>query len=116
MSVTHQPTEAIEIFYSYAREDEELCKELEKHLSILKRQGVIAGWHDRKISPGKEWEEEIDTHLNTARIILLLISADFMDSRAFGNSSTVMIVRAPQRVGVEAQVAHNAGQQAQRPE
>ncbi|MBM4467864.1 MAG: toll/interleukin-1 receptor domain-containing protein [Chloroflexi bacterium] len=80
MSVALQPTKTIEIFYSYAREDEELRNELEKHLSILKRQGVLAGWHDRKISPGKEWKDEIDMHLNTARIILLLISADFMAS------------------------------------
>jgi len=39
------PTSALEVFYSYAHEDEHLRKELEKHLSLLKRQGLIAGWH-----------------------------------------------------------------------
>jgi hypothetical protein len=80
MSGASKPTEPIEIFYAYSHKDEHLRDELEKHLSILKRQGVIIGWHDRKISPGREWEGEIDTHLNTARIILLLISPDFIAS------------------------------------
>src|SRR5260370_35842881 len=53
---------------------------LVKHLSVLKRQGIIDIWHDRNISAGTEWEREIDKHLNTAQIILLLISPDFMDS------------------------------------
>ena len=72
--------EPIEVFFSYSHTDERLRDELEKHLSILKRQGVIAGWHDRKIGAGKEWEGVIDMHLNTARVILLLISADFLAS------------------------------------
>ncbi len=70
----------IEIFFCYAREDENLRNELEKHLSILKQQGQIITWHDRKIGAGKEWEREIDTHLNTAHVILLLISQNFMNS------------------------------------
>ena len=72
---------AIEIFYSYAHEDEALRKELEKHLTSLQRQGIIAGWHDRLISAGTEWEHQIDSHLNTAGIILLLISASFIASK-----------------------------------
>src|SRR5205085_8494618 len=32
------------------------------------------------ISPGREWARDIDTHLNTADIILLLVSSDFMAS------------------------------------
>jgi hypothetical protein len=68
------------IFFAYAREDETLRDELEKHLSSLKRKDVITSWHDRRISAGKEWEGEIDTYLNTARVILLLISPDFIAS------------------------------------
>ncbi|MBI1929986.1 SUMF1/EgtB/PvdO family nonheme iron enzyme [Candidatus Poribacteria bacterium] len=76
----NQSTEPIEVFYSYAHEDEELRNELEKHLSVLRRQGVISNWHDRKISAGREWEGEISEHLNGSRIILLLISAAFLAS------------------------------------
>ena len=69
-----------EIFFSYAHQDEEWRIQLEKHLSSLKRRKLISGWHDRKIFPGQEWEAEIDTHLGTAPIILLLVSPDFIAS------------------------------------
>lgn len=49
-------------------------------LRPLERQGLIEQWHDREISAGAEWEREIDKHLNTAQIILLMISPDFMNS------------------------------------
>ena len=73
-------TDAITVFYSYAHEDEKLRDELDKHLRVLERQGVIASWHDRKISVGKEWDKLIDERLETARIILLLVSPDFIAS------------------------------------
>ncbi len=68
------------LFYSYSHGDETLRDELEKHLSILKRQDVISAWHDRKISAGEEWKGEIDEHLDKAHVILLLISSDFLAS------------------------------------
>src|SRR5579864_1685059 len=70
----------IEVFCSYAHEDETWLRMLEKHLIQLKRQKLIANWHDRHILPGTDWAKEIDTHLNSATIILLLISADFLYS------------------------------------
>ena len=77
---TSKTPRPIEIFYSYSHRDEDLRSELEKHLSLLKRNGVIAEWHDRKIVPGAEWSGEIDEHLETADIILLLVSSDFIAS------------------------------------
>ena len=75
-----QTPNEIEVFYSYSHKDEELRDQLENHLAILKHQGIITNWHDRRIGAGKEWEGEIDEHLNTAYIILLLISSDFIAS------------------------------------
>lgn len=71
---------SIDIFFSYSHKDEVLRDELVKQLSLLRRQGWIANWYDRDIEAGTEWKQEIDEHLNTARIILLLISPDFMAS------------------------------------
>ncbi|MFB2897870.1 toll/interleukin-1 receptor domain-containing protein [Aerosakkonemataceae cyanobacterium BLCC-F50] len=70
----------IEVFFSYSHRDEALRDELAKHLSIMRRQGIIDAWYDRAISAGSEWAGEIDAHLNSAQIILLLISADFLAS------------------------------------
>src|SRR6266568_6822785 len=70
----------LEVFYSYAHKDERLRQKLETHLSTLQQQGLIMPWHDRNISAGTDWEREIDVHLNTAHLILLLISPDFVAS------------------------------------
>lgn len=71
---------SVTIFFCYAHEDEALLKQLKAHLILLQRQRVIDLWHDRDISAGTEWEQEISHHLNAAQIILLLISSDFMAS------------------------------------
>src|SRR5262249_39785551 len=70
----------VEVFYSYAHADEKLLCELVKHLGILKRQGVIRSWCDREITAGSEWKGQIDRHLDTAGVILLLVSPDFIAS------------------------------------
>jgi hypothetical protein len=59
------------IFFSYSHADEALRDELEKHLSIMKRQGLIETWHDRRIGAGNDFIREISTNLETADIILL---------------------------------------------
>ena len=68
------------VFYSYAHEDERLRRKLEKHLSLLRRQGLITESYDRQIVPGTDWASVIDTHLMTAQVVLLLISPDFLAS------------------------------------
>jgi hypothetical protein len=70
----------IRLFYSYSHKDERLRDQLETHLSLLTRQGVIDEWHDRKIGAGQHIDDEIDRYLATAHIILLLVSADFLHS------------------------------------
>ena len=70
----------VTIFFCYAREDEALLNKLKTHLRPLQRQGLIDVWYDRDISAGTEWEQEIREHLNTAQIVLLLVSPDFIDS------------------------------------
>jgi hypothetical protein len=68
------------IFFSYSHVDEALRDELEKHLTILKRQGFIDTWHDRRIVAGSELGQEIKQNLETADVILLLVSSDFLAS------------------------------------
>lgn len=80
MSSTAKPTQTIEIFCSYSHKDQRFRDQLETHLSGLKREGYVSIWHDRKIGAGEEWAGKIDDHLDTAQIIMLLISADFVAS------------------------------------
>src|SRR2546429_9970665 len=72
---------AVNICFSYARKDIGFLNKLKQHLTPLKREGLVSTlWCDREISAGTEWEKEIDSNLNTAQIILLLVSPDFIAS------------------------------------
>lgn len=73
-------TSRVRIFLSYAHRDEKLRNELDKHLSPLRRSALVDAWHDRRIMPGGEIDREIDQHLVSADLILLLISPDFINS------------------------------------
>jgi hypothetical protein len=79
-------TNTIKVFYCYAHEDQLFRNELDKHLTPLKRSGKIVTCCDRNILPGSEWENRISLELNTADLILLLVSPDFICSDyCYGN-------------------------------
>jgi TIR domain/AAA domain len=75
-----ESTPGLSLYFCYAREDKALREKLEKHLAALKRQGYIITWYDGEIQAGTEWKQEIAHRLQTANIILLLISPDFLAS------------------------------------
>jgi len=72
---------ALKVFISYSHADEALKDELLKHLSPLKRMNLIEEWHDRKLKVGEEWDRSISRNLESADIILLLVSIDFVNSK-----------------------------------
>ncbi len=73
-------TTPVRLFCGYAHEDETLFNQLKKAFEVPVRQETITIWHDGEILPGAEWDTEIEQQLNTADIILLLISPNFMVS------------------------------------
>lgn len=71
----------VELFISYAHRDETYKDRLIGCLSYLKRLNLINIWNDREIIPGTLWEENgIYKNLDSAQIILLLVSDDFIAS------------------------------------
>ncbi len=72
---------SVKLFFSYSHADEGLRDQLEVHLAALKHQGQINTWHDRRIAPGDDFENAISTELEDAKVILLLISSDYIASR-----------------------------------
>lgn len=72
---------SVKVFLCYAQEDEDVLKGLVAHLGALKRQGFLDDLYSREVvSAGLEYAKEIDKYLNTAQIILLIVSPDFMNS------------------------------------
>jgi hypothetical protein len=72
---------AVKVFISYSHKDEALRDSLATHLSNLQWQGIISSWYDRQLVAGMEWDDKIKTELESADIILLLISPDFIASK-----------------------------------
>jgi hypothetical protein len=68
------------VFFSYSHADEALRDQLEKQLAMLKRQGVIDTWHDRRIGAGQSIDQAIHAQMERDEIILLLVSPDFLAS------------------------------------
>jgi hypothetical protein len=71
---------AAKVFFSYAHADAQHRDRLEKGLAMLKRQGLIETWHDRRIVPGQHVDDAISAELEAADLILLLVSQDFLAS------------------------------------
>ncbi|WP_437963673.1 diguanylate cyclase [Sorangium sp. So ce260] len=91
----------LRVLCSYVSADEKMLDRLAIHLRPLEQEKVIEVWHERMISPGEEWDKEIERHVEEADIILLLISADF---NASDRNFELVVRRALER--------HDAGQAA----
>lgn len=92
----------IKVFISYAHEDAGHLITLEKHLSVLQRDGLIETYHRRRIEPGASWRTALEAGLNQAALILLLVSVDFLASNACysGDMARALAMRDSGRVTV----------------
>ena len=82
------------LFFSYSHADEGLRDQLEIQLAMLKRQGTIETWHDRRIVAGENLDHAIGAHVESDDIVLLLVSPDFLAS---DYCSDVEMMRAMER-------------------
>lgn len=71
----------IEIFFSYAHEDEALMETVRLQLVVRERIGEIVKWHDRMIPSGDDWRHRIDERIRRSDVILLFMSPHFLASR-----------------------------------
>lgn len=78
--ISNDEDRPIAAFISYSHNDHTLKNELINHLSPLVRMNKLKIWEDGEIDPGQIWEQEIMSKLEDAKIILCLISSDFIAS------------------------------------
>jgi hypothetical protein len=72
--------ERTKVFVSYSHDDKEWLERLRVHLSPLQREGILDFWDDTRIRTGEKWKDKITEALKSARIAVLLVSADFLSS------------------------------------
>lgn len=70
----------LKIFISSVSQDEVLLHALLTHITALKHENLVDAWYSHKILAGQVIQTEVDHHLQSAALILLLVSADFLAS------------------------------------
>ncbi len=68
------------VFIVYARKDADYLEELRDHLRPMEHAGLLNVWCDREIDPGVKWEKAIIDNMDTADLILLMVSTAYYKS------------------------------------
>ena len=69
------------VFISYSHTDEQWKDRLVTHLSVLEGEGFLEVWEDRRIGAGDDWNDQIREGIEQANVAILLITADFLNSK-----------------------------------
>ena len=71
---------ATKLFISYAHADEDACDLLRQALRIHERSGEIEIAYDRNVQPGSPFAATIRQQIESARVVVFLLSGAFFDS------------------------------------
>ncbi len=71
--------EPARMFVSYAPEDAEFFAAFRQHQAVLTRRGVVEVWHEGRLQAGAAFPDESRAQLDRADVVVLLVSAAFLD-------------------------------------
>ncbi len=68
----------MELLLLFHPDDQAQFDRLEKHIAPLKTAGLVDMWHEQKILPGADIQAEITQKMQSARVIVPLLTANFL--------------------------------------
>jgi hypothetical protein len=89
----------VKVFVSYSHCDESWLKRLRVHLKPLERDYALDIWDDSKFVAGSRWRDEINLAIQSAKVAVLLISADFLASDFIINNELPPLLDAARKDG-----------------
>lgn len=88
------------IFISYCHKDETWKDRIVSHIGVLQQEGLLNIWDDRRIEGGEDWYPEIQKAIDAASVAILLVSADFLNSKFILDEEVPRIMESREKKGL----------------